>query len=113
MIRMFVFFIAWFGFGVIAAEIFNSFEILSHRINVLVIAVPIALIYLFSQILMEYLKNRAGKSRADEKRYLMVKKQYYLLLGFIGLFVFFIVPFVWWGVIEKLANLAGDGVRNF
>ena len=113
MIRVFIFTLTWFAFGVIAAEIFNSFEILGERLNVLVVAVPAALFFMTSQGVLTYLKNNADDSPADEARYKMILKHYHLILGLLGFIAFIIIPFVWWGVIEKLAGLASEGVRNF
>ena len=113
MIRAAVISLAWFGFGVIAAEIFNSFELLAERVNVLVDAVPAVVLYLLSEWVLAVYRRRADRSEKDEKRYQAVLKRYRLILGLIGFIAFFVIPFVWWGVIEKLSGLANEGVRNF
>ena len=113
MIRVAVFCLTWFGLGVIAAEIFNNFELVEERINVLYIAVPASLLYLLSETVLVVFKKRAGRSQKDELRYRMILRQYHLILGLIGFIAIFVIPFVWWGVMEKLAGLAGEGVRTF
>jgi len=113
MVRIITFTIAWFGFGIIAAEIINSFEWFEFRINVLYIAVPITCFFLVSEFILNYYKNRQTQSIEGEIKYKKVQKLYNLLLGFISLVVFVIIPLVWWGVIKQLAMIATEGVRKF
>ncbi len=113
MARIILLTLTWFGFGVIAAEIFNSFEWFDYRVNVLFIAIPITLFSVISDIVLNTYKKKAKNSAGDERRYHAVLKRYRFLLGSIGISIFVLIPLVWWGVIKQLAALAGDGYRDF
>lgn len=112
MFRFILLSLAWFGFSVIAAEIFNSFEVLESRMNVLFIAVPMTLVYMSSNLILHHYKKASAQSDAAYQRYQKILKHYYLALGSISLFMFIIIPLVWWGVIKKLAQLGAKSMSG-
>ena len=113
MIRVGLTALAWFGFGVIAGEMFNRFELVAYKINVMGVSVSLTILFLASEVILHHFKQKAAESEAARTRYQTVLKHYRIIVGGLGVLVFFVIPFVWWKVIERLANLAGDGVRNF
>lgn len=112
MIRSFCLTIAWFGFSIIAAEIFNSFEVLDERVNVMVIAIPMTLVYIGSKLVLRHYQIKSTESDQALERYRKVEQHYYLALGSISLFMFVIIPLVWWGVIKKLAQLGAKSMAG-
>jgi len=105
--------IGLFGFGVIAAEILNNFNLFNFKIEVYFLAVPISLIFLVSELLLRHFEIKASSSVSDEIKYQRVKNYYYLFLSGIGFFLLISIPFLWWGAIKKLARLANESMKHF
>jgi len=100
--------IAWLGLGVIITEILNNFNLFDFRLKVHFVAGPILLIFLLSQLILKHFENKANSSIDDENKYQRIINIYYLFLGLIGLCFLLSIPFLWWGVIKKLAISANE-----
>lgn len=102
-----------FGFGVIAAEIINNFEFMAYRLNAYWVAGLVSLGYGGSQLFLKKLKSEAGHSVEATNRYDRSLKVYHVVLIVMGVVVALSIPFIWWGVIKKLASAANDGSKLF
>ena len=111
MIRIIVCMIGFFVFGIIYAEILNEFQLFEFKINVYIIAGSISLIFLFSELIFKHLETRASLSNQDEIKFKKIKQYFYICLGFLGIILLVAVPFIWWGTIKRLADLANEGIR--
>ena len=105
--------IAWFGLGVIIAEIINTVGLFEFRLKVLFVAGPITTLYLISQFALKHFERKADVSKHAEKWHRKFKTYYHVMLCVIGLCFLFSIPFLWWGVIKKLAMVANEGGRVF
>ena len=113
MARLIVGLIAWFGLGVIIAEIINTTGLFGFRLKVLFVAGPIAILYLISQIALKYFERKAEEYSHAATWHRKIKTYYHLMLCIIGLCFLVSIPFLWWGVIKKLAMAANEGRRFF
>ena len=100
--------LSWLGLGVIITEILNNSNLFDFRLKVYFVLGPILLIFLFSELILKHFKNRARSSKADENKYKRIITTYHLFLGLIGLCFLISIPFLWWGVIKKLAMLVNQ-----
>jgi len=103
--------IGFFIFGVIYAEILNGLKLFDFRVNVYIFAGSILLIFLFSELILKHFETRASISNQDEIKFKKIKDYYYLCLAFLGFILLVAVPFVWWGAIKRLADIANKGIR--
>jgi len=103
--------IFFFIFGVIYAEILNEFKLFDFRVNVYVFAGSISLIFLFSELILKHFETRASLSDQDKTKFKKIKDYYYLCLAFIGFILLVAIPFIWWGAIKRLADIANEGIR--
>jgi hypothetical protein len=109
MIRIIVCLICFFIFGVIYAEILNQFRFFNFRVNVYIFAGSISLIYLLSELILNYFATKALLSDQDENKFKKIKNYYYICLAFLGFILLVAVPFIWWGTIKRLADVANEG----
>ena len=100
-----------FVFGVIYGEILNGLELFNFRVNVYLFAGSVALIYLFSELILKHFETRASMSNQDEIKFRKIKDFYYVCLAFFGFILLVLVPIVWWGAIKRLAEIANEGIR--
>ena len=110
MLRIIVCTIAFFLFGVLYAEIINSFDLIRFMLNPYVFGAIVSSVFLFSEILLRRFEERAGLSNQDQERFEKIRRIYYLGLSVIGVILFIMLPFVWWGAIKKLAESANKGI---
>lgn len=103
--------IGFFIFGVIYGEILNEFKLFDGRVNVYIFAGSISLIFLFFELILRHFESMARLSNQDEIRFKKVKNYCYICLAFLGFILLAAVPFIWWGVIKKLAEAANEGIR--
>lgn len=103
--------IGFFIFGVIYAEILNAFKLIDFRVNVYIFAGAISLIFLFSELILKHFETRASLSNQDESKFKKIKGYYYICLAFLGFILLVALPFIWWGTIKRLADIANEGVR--
>jgi hypothetical protein len=103
--------IAFFIFGVIYAEIFNELKIFDARVNVYIFAGAISLIFLFSELIFKHFETRASLSNQNEIKFKKIKNYYYICLAFLGFILLVALPFIWWGTIKRLAEIANEGIR--
>ena len=113
MIRLIAGFIGWFGLGVIIAEVFNNFQMVSFQLNPILTAASLALVYVILQVLLGHLAGRAAGSTDEAKTYRKLFAFYQVLLAIIGIGGLISIPFLWWGVIKRLAVSANEGIRLF
>ena len=109
MLRIIVCTIAFFLFGVLYAEIINSFDLIRFMLNPYVFGAIVSSVFLFSEILLRRFEERAGLSNQDHMRFGKIRHIYYIGLSIIGFILLAMVPFVWWGTIKKLAESANKG----
>jgi hypothetical protein len=111
MIRIIVCIIGFFVFGVIYAEILNGLKLFEFRVNVYLFAGSISVIFFFSELILKHFEVRASISNQDETKFKKIKNFYYICLAFLGFILLVAVPFIWWGTIKRLAEMANEGVR--
>lgn len=110
MLRLVVCMIGLFMFGIIYAEIFNSFDWINYRLNQYVFGAIIATVFLVSEIVLKRFEERARLSNRDYVRFETIRQLYYIGLSIIGFILLVMVPLVWWGAIKKLAESANKGI---
>lgn len=98
--------LGWFGLGIIFAEIINVSKLFDFKLNAFIFAITISFVYLFFQLVLKYLNKKLIVSLKDNSRYQKVKTIYRILFFLIGISCLISIPFLWWGVIKKLAVLA-------
>ena len=103
--------VVFFVFGVIYAEILNEFKFFDSRVNVYIFAGSISLIFLFSELILKHFETRASLSNQDEIKFKKIKYYYYICLAFLGFILLVALPFIWWGAIKKLADIANEAIR--
>jgi hypothetical protein len=103
--------IGFFVFGVIYAEILNGLKLFVCRVNAYLFASSIALIFLFSELILKHFKTKALLSNQDEIKFKKIKNYYYICLAFLAFILLVALPFIWWGTIKRLADLANKGIR--
>ena len=103
--------IGFFIFGVIYAEILNEFKLFDFRVNVYIFSGSLSVIFLFSELILKYFETRASLSSQDEIKLKKIKGYYYICLAFLGFILLVAMPFIWWGTIKRLADIANEGVR--
>jgi hypothetical protein len=113
MLRVIAGLFAWVGLGVIITEIINNSNLFAFRFKVPFVAAAISLIFLLYQLMLKHFKKKANSSIEDEIRYRRVITLYRLFVWIIGLCCLLGIPFLWWGVIKKLATSAKEGKRVF
>ena len=111
MIRIIVCMTGFFVFGVIYAEILNGLNFLNFRVNVYLFAGSLSLLFLFSELILKHFKTRALLSNQDEITFKKIKDLYYICLAFLGFILLVALPFIWWGAIKRLADMANEGIR--
>ncbi len=111
MIRIIVCMIGVFVFGVIYAEILNELKLFDFRVNEYLFAGSISLIFLFSELILKHFETRASMSNQDEIKFKKIKDFYYICLAFLGFILLIAAPFIWWGAIKRLADMANKGIR--
>jgi hypothetical protein len=100
-----------FVFGVIYAEILNELKLFDFRVNEYLFAGSISLIFLFSELILKHFETRASMSNQDEIKFKKIKDFYYICLAFLGFILLIAAPFIWWGAIKRLADMANKGIR--
>ncbi|MEE4264643.1 MAG: hypothetical protein V2I56_18305 [Desulfobacteraceae bacterium] len=103
--------IGFFVFGVIYAEILNGLKLFEFRVNVYLFAGAISLIFLFSDVILKYFETRASISNQDVIKLKKIKDYYYRCLAFLGFILLVALPFIWWGTIKRLADMANKWIR--
>jgi len=98
--------IGFFVFGVLYAEILNGLDIFNFKMNVYLFAGLVSLIFLMSEVVLKHLETEAKKSSIGETKLQKAKDIYYIGLGILGFVLLFLMPFVWWGAIKTLADIA-------
>jgi hypothetical protein len=111
MIHIIVCIIGFFVFGVIYAEILNGLELFEFRVNVYLFAGSISVIFVCSELILKHFEARASISNQDETKFKRIKDFYYICLAFLGFILLVAVPFIWWGTIKRLAEMANEGIR--
>lgn len=95
--------------GVIAAEVINNTTWLAFRLPVACFVVPLVALYLLYEFTIYSIRQKTGRGEPAGKavRVLLgTSRSIYLILGIIALLS---IPLLWWGVIKRLAAMAGEG----
>jgi hypothetical protein len=101
------------GFGVIIAEIINNAQFLGIKVKPYIVVIAFLAIFTVHELFIERIKQKyisfAGLKRKDK----IVLTLYNLIYGIIGVLMFLGIPYLWWGVIKKLAMMANEGKSPF
>ena len=108
MIRIVVTAIGWFGFGIILAEIFNNMSQIQFRFEPVIFAGILSMVYMAFKLVLGRLECRPEEDEKGSIRYHKILKTYEFLMVVLSIFFLILIPFIWFGVIKKLA--AGGGV---
>jgi len=100
--------LGWFGLGFIIVEIMNSSNVIDYKLNATPIAALISLTYLFFQLALKFFKRKSSLVLHENKKYHIIKTVYQILYFIIGVACLISIPFIWWGVIKKLAISANE-----
>ena len=110
--RLFIGSIAWFGFGVILAEVLNNSNLFNFKLEVYLVAGSISLTFLSIKLILKIYCEKAKFSIKNEKSYTQILNVYHIFLVLIVLLGSLSLPFLWWGMIKKLAKMANAGNPN-
>jgi hypothetical protein len=105
--------LTWFGLSVIITEVVNNFSSLDFRLKVHFVAIPVLLIFLLSELVINNFQNKANSSAVGKNKHQRIITVYNLFLGLDGLIFLLSIPFLWWGVIKKLSMIANEGKKVF
>ncbi len=101
------------GFGVIIAEVINNTQLLEHRLQPYAVVIVILVIYAVHELLETRIKKKStspvGLDRTD-KIFIVA---YDVIYGLLGILMLLAIPYLWWGVIKRLAMLAKEGKSVF
>jgi len=97
------------GFSVIIAECINSFKLFDYPVKIPFVAIPVLLLFLLSQIVNNIVENKANHPAAGKNKYHRIITVYNSLLFLMFIALAASIPFLWWGVIEKLSGMANQG----
>ena len=113
MIRIIVGGIAWFGFGIILAEIMNNFGFLNLDLEPVYIAGFLAFVFLSFKLTLGYYEQKSGLSKEEKAKYKKLFQVYEILIMILGVLFSILIPFLWFGVIRKLAAIANGSGNIF
>jgi hypothetical protein len=103
--------LGWFGFGVLLAEIVNHLQWFESELGVGWVAVPLSLGFLVFELGLRHRRKKAALCPADEIRCRRMVAAFQILQCLAVAVLLIAIPFLWWGVIKKLAVLAHEGFR--
>ena len=95
--------------GVIVAEVINNTSWLPVRLQPVQIVLPAVALYLLYELVIRAVRQKTdrGESAGKTARVLLgTTRSIYLILGIVALLS---IPLLWWGVMKRLAALAGKG----
>ena len=95
--------------GVIVAEVINNTTWLPVRLQPVHIVLPAVALYLLYELTIHAVRRKADRGESVGRTFrvlLGTTRSIYLILGIIALLS---IPLLWWGVIKKLAAMAGEG----
>ena len=104
--------IALFGFGVILAEVLNNFNLFNFKLEVYIFAGSITLTFLSIKVIIKVYREKAKFSIENKKKYNQILDVANIFLVLIALLGLISLPFLWWGIIKKLAMTANVGNPN-
>jgi hypothetical protein len=93
-------------FGVLYAEILNGLNIFNFKMNVYLFAGLVSLIFLVSELIFKHFETEAKRSSIGKVKLKKAKGIYYIGLSILGFVLLILMPFVWWGAIKTLADMA-------
>jgi hypothetical protein len=97
------------GFSFIVVVVINSANLLPFKLDVPFVCGSVVLIHIWSRIYIRYLKKKAEVSSSGRKTLKGARAIYRVVQGVIGIGVLVSLPFLWWGVIKRLAMVTGKG----
>lgn len=106
MLRNLICTIGLFVFGVLYAEILNGLNIFNFQMNVYLFAGLVSVIFFISESILKHFEKEAKKSSIGEIKFQKAKDIYYIGLAILGFILLILIPFVWWGAIKTLADMA-------
>lgn len=95
-----------FGIGIIIAETTNNFNIINYRINAIIFATLLSVSYLLFQLIIKYYSEKSDAPVYATKNLTRATRIYQICYWIVGLACLAGIPFIWWGVIKRLATLA-------
>ena len=95
------------GFGVILAEVVNNTMAWPIRIPPLGLSAALIIAFAINEVIAS---RQGGAGFAWQGKYFRIRDLFLSLLGLIALIS---IPFLWWGVIKKLAAMAKSGLDPF
>ena len=87
--------------SVVIAGCINAFGLFDFQVRTPHVAVPLVLLLLLSQVIHK-IENSGAASPAGGKKGIV--NAYYLILGVLAIALLVSIPFLWWGVIKKVAD---------
>ena len=102
MLRLIAGTLGWAGLGIIIAEVLNNLEMFLFKLNLWHALLPAA-VFLLTELLIKQIAIRR-RFAADDK-YARARSFYQWIIGLIGLLFLLSIPFLWWEVIKKLAQM--------
>ncbi|MHC4458917.1 MAG: hypothetical protein ACYS0I_17890 [Planctomycetota bacterium] len=101
------------GFGVIIAEVINNAQLLEHRIQPYAVVTVILVIYASHELLETRIKKKSTSPVGLDRKDKILIAVYDVIYGLLGILVLLGIPYLWWGVIKRLAMLANQGKSPF
>jgi len=111
--RLIVGMMMWFGMGIVVAEVLRNFGFDPFHLTPAALAAAFSLLFLFSDRLLHHLKNGSRGSGDPEGAYRKTVDLFEYLKFILTVLILLFIPFLWWGVIRKLAVIANEGKKAF
>lgn len=109
MARSLIGILTMFGLGVIVGETINNFEWFGQRLIPYRVGLTIAAAYGIAQLVLYKLRTNAEGSQENGSRYKRALGIYHAVMIAACVAVALSIPFIWWGVIKRLAAAASQG----
>jgi cell division protein FtsX len=101
------------GFGVIIAEVINNAQFLGIKVKPYIVVIAFLAIFTVYELFIKRIKQKYISFAELKRKDKIVFTLYNLIYGIIGVLIFLGIPYLWWGVIKKLARMANDGKSPF
>lgn len=99
------------GLGIIMTEVVNSLKWFESRLTPVVVTLPMLVFYGLYDFVAPRTNHDAASIPNDRTGTLF--RWINAVLSLIGLIFLLSIPFLWWGVIKRLAQSASQGGRFF
>lgn len=92
--------------SLVIAGCINAFGLFDFQVRTPHVALPLVLLLLLSQVIHK-IENSAKEPPVGGKKRIVTA--YYSILGVLAIALLISIPFLWWGVIKKVAGMASQG----